>query len=119
MCKKKERRSLMYNYVMLIGTLCTDIEIKDTKDGKQVTNLLLAVRRPFKNPKTDSFDTDFIPISIWNAMCDVAQTYLKKGSKVAVKGRIVTRKIEDGDKNYSVCEIVGEKLMFISSKEGD
>ena len=39
----------MYNYVFLIGRTTKDIVIKETKDGKKVCNVVLAVRRAFKN----------------------------------------------------------------------
>lgn len=108
----------MYNYLMLIGRLVNDVEIKNTTEGKKVSKLTLAVTRPFKNPETDQFDTDFIDVTIWDALCDIASSYLKKGSKLAVKGRLVSRFVTlDTGAVIRVMEIIGEKVIFISSPE--
>lgn len=69
----------IYNYVMLVGRLTDDVTVTVTKTGKKVANITLAINRPFKSPQTDSYDTDFIEVSIWDELCDVASSYLKKG----------------------------------------
>ena len=69
----------IYNYVMLVGRLTDDVTVTVTKTGKKVANITLAINRPFKSPQTDSYDTDFIEVSIWDELCDVASSYLKYG----------------------------------------
>lgn len=106
----------MYNYTMLIGTLCNDVEVKNTMDGKKVSKLTLAVTRPFKNNQTDQFDTDFIEVSIWDSLCDVVSTYLHKGSKIAVRGRLASHKVTlESGAIISCLDLIGEKVIFISS----
>ena len=83
----------IYNYVMLIGNLVEDVDVRKAPNGSNVSTITLAVNRPYRNPKTDQIDTDFIDISIWDELCDIAATYLKKGSKVAVKGRLKVDKV--------------------------
>lgn len=108
----------MYNYAMLIGRLCQDVEIRNTMDGKKVSKLTIAVNRPFKNNVTDQYDTDFIDVSIWDSLCDIAQMYLKKGSRLAVKGRLVTHKVTlESGAIINNLEFVGEKVIFISSEQ--
>lgn len=107
----------MYNYTMLIGRLCQDVEIKNTLDGKKVSQLTLAVTRPFKNNANGNYDVDFIDLSVWDSLCDIAATYLKKGSRVAVKGRLVSRKVTlESGAVINNLELVGEKVIFISSE---
>lgn len=83
---------------MLVCRLTDDVTVTVTKTGKKVANITLAINRPFKSPQTDSYDTDFIEVSIWDELCDVASSYLKKGSLVAVKGRLTAAydKLESG-----------------------
>lgn len=108
----------MYNYSMLIGRLVYDIEVRNTVDGKKVSNLVLAVQRPFKNNETDKYDVDFIEVSIWDALCDIASQYITKGSKIAVKGRLVSKKVTlESGAIINVLELIGEKVVFISSPE--
>lgn len=108
----------IYNYVMLIGRLTEDVNVSTTKTGKKVANITLAINRPFKNPQTDSYDTDFIDVSIWDELCDVASNYLKKGSLVAVKGRLTAAydRLESGP-YFNRIQVTGEMVIFLSSIE--
>lgn len=103
---------------MLIGRLTADVEVNVTKTGKKVSNITLAVNRPFKNSKTDSYDTDFIDVSIWDELCEVASSHLKKGSLVAIKGRLSGshEKLEDGPV-INRLQVTGERVIFLSSIE--
>lgn len=108
----------IYNYVMLIGRLTEDVNVSTTKTGKKVANITLAINRPFKNHQTDSYDTDFIDVSIWDELCDVASNYLKKGSLVAVKGRLTAAydRLESGP-YFNRIQVTGERVIFLSSIE--
>lgn len=108
----------IYNYVMLIGRLTEDVNVSTTKTGKKVANITLAINRPFKNPQTDSYDTDFIDVSIWDELCDVASNYLKMGSLVAVKGRLTAAydRLESGP-YFNRIQVTGERVIFLSSIE--
>lgn len=108
----------IYNYVMLIGRLTEDVNVSTTKTGKKVANITLAINRSFKNPQTDSYDTDFIDVSIWDELCDVASNYLKKGSLVAVKGRLTAAydRLESGP-YFNRIQVTGERVIFLSSIE--
>lgn len=103
---------------MLVGRLTDDVTVTVTKTGKKVANITLAINRPFKSPQTDSYDTDFIEVSIWDELCDVASSYLKKGSLVAVKGRLTAAydKLESGP-YFNRIQITGERVIFLSSNE--
>lgn len=108
----------MYNYSMLLGRVVHDVEVRNTVDGKKVSTLVLAVQRPFKNNETDKYDTDFIEVSIWDALCDIASQYIKKGSTIAVKGRLSTRQVTlKNDLNINVLHLIGEKVVFVSSPD--
>ena len=102
----------MYNYFMLIGRLCTDVEIRELSDGKRVANLLLAVNRAFKNPNGE-YDTDFISIAVWEFLADFSVDNLKKGRKIGVKGRIGTKKITlKDDTETTTYTLIGENIVF-------
>ena len=106
----------MYNYIMLIGRMCNDVEISESESGKTYSRFTLAVQRPFKN-SDNVFDTDFIPVTIFDNLCDSAQTYLHKGDLVALKGRVSTNEVElsNGSK-INALGVIAERIMFISQK---
>ncbi len=107
----------MYNYIMLIGRIANDIELKATETKKSVINLVLAVSRPFKNQE-GLYETDFIRVTLWEQVAEITSEYCKKGSMVAVKGRVGTRKetLESGV-IINVNEIIGDKIVFLNSKD--
>ncbi|HIT43907.1 TPA: single-stranded DNA-binding protein [Candidatus Avacholeplasma faecigallinarum] len=105
----------MYNYFMLIGRICTDIEIKEVGEGKKVVNLLLAVNRDFKN-MDGTITTDFFRVSLWEFLADIANDCLKKGAMVGIKGRLVPKKETTANKTViTVTELVGERIVFFDS----
>ena len=78
------------NSITLIGNICNDLELKQTQSGKSVLTFNLAVNRPYVKDVTD-----FIPIVIWSQTAEYLVKYAKKGTKVAVLGKLTTRTYED------------------------
>ena len=105
----------MYNYFMLVGDFTNDIELLEVGDGKKVVNLNLAVQRDFQNSE-GGYNTDYFRVSCWEFVADVAKECLKKGAKVAIKGRMVTKKMEISDKTYHTTELYGERIIAFSNK---
>ncbi len=105
----------MYNYFMLIGRICTDIEIREVGEGKKVVNLVLAVNRDFKN-MDGSYTTDFFRVSLWEFLADMAKECLRKGSMVGIKGRLSPKKetISSGA-TITTSELIGERVVFFDS----
>jgi single-strand DNA-binding protein len=108
----------MYNYVMLIGRLCQDVEVQETSNRKCFSRITLAIQRPFKNGETNEYDTDFIPITVFDALCDIAQAHLHKGDLIGVKGRLDSNNVElKSGAKLNALNIIAERIMFISQKE--
>lgn len=107
----------MYNYFLLVGYVAKDFELKEVGEGKKVITLTLAVQRDFLNNE-GAYTTDYFRISCWEFLAEVAMNVLAKGSKVAIKGRMVTKKIEDKDSGnvYYSTELYGERIIAFSNK---
>ena len=100
------------NSINLTGNICNDLELKSTETGKSVMNLNLAVKRPFS---TDV--TDFIPLVVWNQPAEYLSRYAKKGSKIAVSGKLTTRKYQDKDgNNRTAFEVVCDAVEILDSR---
>ncbi len=107
----------MLNQLVVIGRLVRDPELRKTENGKNVTNITLAVPRSYKNPNGE-YDTDFIDCVLWSTVAESTTEYCKKGDLLGVKGRIQTRRIETEDeKTKQVTEVVAEKVTFLSSRK--
>ena len=87
------------NKIELLGRLTKDLEIRYTQNNTPVASFSLAVNRRFA--KEGEQQADFINIVAWNKTAEFCGKYFKKGSQIALSGRIQTRTYEDnGTKKY-------------------
>ena len=109
----------MLNQSILVGRIVRDPEIRETENGNKVTNITLAVQRPYKNISGE-YDTDFISCVLWRGIAENTVEYCKKGDLLGVKGHIRTHIIEDDEEiRKKVMEVVADKVTFLSSKSKD
>ena len=88
------------------------MELKSTQSGKAVVSFNLAVKRPFAKDVTD-----FIPLVVWEKGAEYLATYAKKGSKIAVSGKLTTRKYQDKNGNdRTAFEVVCDTVELCDSK---
>src|SRR5215469_17785687 len=81
---------------MLIGNLGKDPELNVTGDGTPFTRFSLAVSRNFKsNTGERREETEWFNIVAWRQLAETCNTYLRKGSKVYIEGRVTQRKYTD------------------------
>lgn len=105
----------MMNQIELVGRLTRDPEVKNTTSGMTVASFTLAVERDFASNGVK--ETDFINCVAWRNPGEYAAKYFKKGSLVAVIGRLQIRNWEDKDKNKrSTTEVVVNSLYSLGSK---
>jgi single-strand DNA-binding protein len=109
------------NRVQLIGHLGHDPELKTIDGGKKVARFTLATDDSYKNSEGQKIkETAWHNIIAWNGLADLSDKYLKKGSKVAVEGRIVYRTFEDKKgMTKNVTEIVLSDFMFLDPSKGN
>lgn len=105
------------NKVVLIGRIANDIEVRYTTTQKVVAMFSLAVNREFKNQKGE-YEADFFNIVMWGKPAELAGNTLKKGSKIAIEGRIQNRSYEakDGTKRY-ITEIIANGFEYLEKRE--
>ena len=104
----------MMNQVIVVGRLVATPEVRETENGKKVTNVTLAVPRSYKN-MDGNYDTDFIECTLFNAIATNTSEYCKKGDVVGVKGRIQIDNYEKDGIKKKVTQIIADKVTFLSS----
>lgn len=104
----------MMNQVIVVGRLVATPEVRETENGKKVTNVTLAVPRSYKN-MDGNYDTDFIECTLFNAIATNTSEYCKKGDVVGVKGRIQIDNYEKDGVKKKVTQIIADKVTFLSS----
>lgn len=88
------------NKVMLIGNLGRDPEVRTMNDGTKLVNLSVATSERWTDKTTGECKeaTTWHKVVVWNErIADVAERFLKKGSKVYLEGQLQTRKWTDKD----------------------
>ncbi|WP_016856392.1 single-stranded DNA-binding protein [Halomonas smyrnensis] len=110
------------NKVILIGNLGQDPEVRFTPSGTAVANLNLATTDTWMDRQSGQRQerTEWHRVVMFNKTAEIAQQYLRKGSKVYVEGRLQTRKWQDqnGQDKYST-EIVANDMQMLDSRGGE
>ena len=107
------------NRVNLIGNLGMDPEVKELESGKKFARLSIATSESFTNSKGEQVkNTEWHNLVAWGPKATFAEKYLKKGTEVAIEGKLTHRSYDDskGNKKYITEVIVNEVLMLRSSK---
>src|SRR3972149_5984928 len=107
------------NKVQLTENLGQNPEVKELNGGKKVAKFSLATNETYKNKAGEKVtDTQWHNLVAWGKTAEIIEKYLKKGSEVAVEGKLLNRNYTDkeGVKRY-VTEIqVSELLMLGGGK---
>ena len=115
------------NKVILVGNLGRDPDVRRMTSGDPVVNLSLATSETWRDKASGERKerTEWHRVVIFNSnLAEVAEKYLRKGSKIYVEGQLQTRKYtdKDGVEKYST-EVVlqrfrGELVMLDTRGEG-
>ncbi len=107
------------NKVILIGNLGFNPEIRYTSTGNAVVNISVATTDVWKDNKTGEVQskTEWHRVVLYNRLGEIANDYLKKGSKVYIEGSLRTSKWQDssGQDRYNV-DIIAVNMQILDSK---
>ncbi len=108
----------MYNKVVLVGNLTRDVEIRYSPSGSAVGNVGIATSRKWKSQTGEQKEeVMFIDLTFFGRTAEIANQYLRKGSKVLVDGRLTFQQwtAQDGSKR-SKHVVTVENLQMLDSK---
>lgn len=105
----------MLNCATIMGRLTADPELRVATSGKEICRFTVAVDRPGGDRVAD-----FIKVICFGNTANFVEKYFRKGSMIAVQGRIQTGSYTDdkGIKRYTV-EIVPGEVSFCGERRGD
>ena len=86
------------NKVTLVGNIGNEPEVKTFQNGNKVVNLSLATSERWKDKESGEMktNTEWHKVVIFNpVLADIAEKYVKKGSKIYLEGQLQTRKWQD------------------------
>ncbi len=109
------------NKVILIGNVGKDPEVRYFDNGGSVANFSLATTErgyTAANGTQVPDKTEWHNIVLWRSLAEIAEKYVRKGSKVYIEGKIRTRSYDDasGNKRY-ITEIWGDSMELLDRKQ--
>ena len=96
------------NQTILVGRLTTTPTIDYTEINNKYTKFTLAITRNYKNIDGE-YETDFIPVLVFNQMAENVTEYTRRGDLIGVKGRLETRDNE--------LVVIADRITFLSSSQ--
>lgn len=107
----------MINKVTLLGNLGKDPEVKELENGKMV-KFSMATSESYKDREGNKqTKTEWHNIVVWGKLAEIAEKYLKKGSKLYLEGKITTRSWEDEGQTKYMTEIVAREFTMLGEAE--
>ncbi|MGL5141193.1 MAG: single-stranded DNA-binding protein [Acinetobacter baumannii] len=108
------------NKVILVGTLGRDPETKTFPNGGSLTQFSIATSEVWtdKNTGERKEQTEWHRIVLHNRLGEIAQQFLRKGSKVYIEGSLRTRQWTDqnGQERYTT-EIRGDQMQMLDARQ--
>ena len=116
--QKTTRMNNLKNSVRLIGNLGQNPEVKETTNGKKLAKFSVATNESYRDENGKEVkETMWHNLTVWGKQADIAAKYLKKGSEVAIEGKLSNLNYtdKDGVKRY-VTEITVNEFLMLGGK---
>ena len=106
------------NKVILIGNLGRDPETRYSAAGNAVTNLNIATSESWTDSTGNRQDrTEWHRVVLFGKVAEIANQYLRKGSKVYIEGSLRTSQYEkDGVTRYTT-DIIAREMSMLDSRQ--
>lgn len=107
------------NKVQLIGNLGFNPEIKMLEGGKKLARFSLATNETYRNAAGEKVkETQWHTVVAWGKVADIVEKLLRKGSEVALEGKLMNRSYmdKDGNKKY-ISEVVISEVLLLDKTE--
>jgi single-strand DNA-binding protein len=107
------------NSVRLIGNLGEDPKVRKLDSGKTVANFSIATNEIYRDSNGEKqSETTWHRLVAWGKQAEIAEKYLKKGSEIALEGKLTNRSYDgkDGEKHY-ITEIVVNSILMLDKNK--
>ena len=107
----------MYNKVILVGNLTRDIELRYSQSGMGIASTAIATSRKFTSNGEKKEEVCFVDITFFAKSAEIANQYLRKGSKILVEGRLnFDQWVDQSGQKRSKHSVVVETMQMLDSK---
>lgn len=111
----------MFNKVIMAGNLTRDVDLRYSQSGTALATMGIASNRKFKKQDgSQGEEVCFVDVKLFGRTAEIANQYLKKGSRVLVEGRLAFEQWtnQQGVKCYKH-SIMAESIQMLDSKQTD
>ena len=107
----------MYNKIVLVGNLTRDIELRYSQGGMGIAKTAIATSRKFTSNGEKKEEVCFVDITFFGKSAEVANQYLRKGSKILVDGRLNFEQwMDQNGQKRSKHSVTVETMQMLDSK---
>lgn len=108
------------NKVAITGNLGADPELRMTSSGKYVLTFNVAVNESVPDGNGGWSDrANWIEVTVFGNRASALENLLKKGTKVAVSGRLRYREWEKDGRKFNKVGIVADEVDLMSARTAD
>ena len=106
------------NSVRLIGHLGDSPKMRKLDSEKSVANFSIATNENYRDHDGNKkSETTWHKLVAWGKQAEVAEKYLKKGTEVAIEGKLTSRSYEDKNgETHFVSEIMVNEILVLDKK---
>ncbi len=110
----------MFNKIILVGNLTRDIELRYSQGGMGIAKTAIATSRKFTSNGEKKEEVCFVDITFFGRSAEVANQYLRKGSKILVEGRLnFDQWVDQNGQKRSKHSVTAETMQMLDSKGGN
>lgn len=107
----------MFNKVILVGNLTRDIELRYTQSGTGIAKTAIATSRKFTSNGEKKEEVCFVDITFFGRSAEVANQYLRRGSKILVEGRLNFEQwVDQNGQKRSKHSVIVETMQMLDSR---
>jgi len=108
----------MFNKIILVGNLTRDIELRYSQGGMAIAKTAIATSRKFTSNGEKKEEVCFVDVTFFGRSGEVANQYLKKGSKILVEGRLNFEQwVDQNGQKRSKHSVIVETMQMLDSKD--
>ena len=107
------------NSVRLIGNLGDDPKVRKLDSGKTVANFNIATNEIYRDQNGNKqSETTWHRLVAWGKQAEIVENYVKKGSEIAIEGKLTNRSYDDknGEKHFITEVLVNSILLLDKNK---
>jgi single-strand DNA-binding protein len=107
------------NRVVLVGRLTRDPELRALPSGTSVCGMRIACNSSRRDAEGDYVERpNFFDVSVYGGQAESVSQYMRRGSRIAIDGRLEWREWESGEQKRQAVSIVADTVQFLDGPGG-